>query len=292
MEKINFLTWNLAKKKTDLLKQVLAEVVKENAIDVVVLQEASGRFINTALGTGYEELAYPQGKPGRGVRIFLRRRMFIYDFVRFTSLRKLVFVRLQLLTGSEELTLAAVHLHSKVGNTERQQQWKNRALLTKMEAWESEAGGQLNTVLVGDFNANPYEANLLDPYLLRGQASRKLIEQLRGFPLQASLSKKTLDFWYNPMWGLLGDRNAHTGAERPTGTFFRHVRDETGHWSLLDGFLVRPALMHRVVHEDLAIVERTASTEFVKPFILAADESLLTDDLSDHLPVKFSLLLN
>lgn len=266
--------------------------MQENAIDVVVLQEASGKFVNTVLGTSYEELAYPQGKPGQGVRIFLRRRMFVYDFVRFTSLRKLVFVRLQLLTGSEEFNVAAVHLHSKVGNTERQQQWKNKALLHKLEAWEEEVQSLGNTVVVGDLNANPFEANLLDPYLLRGQPNRKLIGQLQAFPLKASLSKKQLDFWYNPMWNLLGDVDTRTGAERPTGTYFRHVRDETGHWSLLDGFLVRPSLMNRVVHEELAIVERTTSTEFIKPFILVADESLLTGDLSDHLPVKFTLLLN
>jgi endonuclease/exonuclease/phosphatase family metal-dependent hydrolase len=288
---VRFLTWNLAKKKTPLIEQVLRELALENQIDIIVLQEATGLFVNTALHLDYDELPYPNGKPGSGVRVFLRRGMFVHNFVYYTPWRKLVCVELRLLNGNQYFNLAAVHLHSKVNNTARQQQWKNHALLRRLQDWEKRTTNPTSTVLVGDLNAAPYEADLLDPYLLRGQSSQALIHHLAPYPLRASLSKENLNFWYNPMWNLLGDVDAHTGTERPTGTYFRHTEDETTHWNLLDGFLVRPGLMRLVLHKELSIVQRTISTAFIKPFILRSDETLLNEDLSDHLPVKFTITL-
>lgn len=289
---VQFLTWNMHKQDSQEIKTALADLVRENETDVVVLQEASGAFINTALRADHDELPYPKGEPGKGVRVFLRRGMFDHSFVRYTPYRKLVFVQLRLRTGTMFFNLAAVHLHSKRNNTERQQQWKNLALLAKLEEWEQLTQNPANTILVGDLNANPYESNLLDPYLLRGQPNRLLIQQLSTFPITATLSKKVLDFWYNPMWNLLGDVDAATGTERPTGTFYFNTEAEGVHWSLLDGFLVRPALMHRVIHEDLAIVTGTGSTAFLKDAIVRPDETLFVENLSDHLPVKFSLNLS
>lgn len=291
---VRFLTWNMHKMNTPEIEGVLTELVQENNIDVVILQEASGAFINTALRADHDELPYPKGEPGKGVRIFLRRGMFDHDFVDYTPMRKLVFVQLRLRTGVTFFNLAAVHLHSKRNNTERQQQWKNMALMAKLGEYEKRTKNPTHTILAGDLNANPYESNLLDPYLLRGQSDRLLIKQLDSYPVKAALSKQVLGFWYNPMWNLLGDVDARTGNPRPTGTYFRHTEAETVQWSLLDGFLVRPALMNQIVHAEVAIISRTQSTELLRPDIDWPNKTLFTDlkKLSDHLPVKFSLTLN
>lgn len=291
---VRFLTWNLQNKNTDLRQQVLGELVREHSIDVVVLQEAYGEAVPAELARhGYREINYPLLASPGGVRIFIDE-LTIWQFdVRRSQdhFKKLVFVELSRLRGRDRFTVAAVHLHSKAGNTERQQLWKNYGLLQQLAQWETEFASQ-RTVLVGDFNANPYEVNLRDPNLLRAQEDRQLIRLLQQRQRAADEAVKP-DFWYNPMWNLLGDFDpAAPAGSRPTGTHFRYTDDETPMWSLLDGFLVRPALMDAVLHPESAIISRTASTQFLKPTIIGRGDNLIREDLPDHLPIIFALHLD
>lgn len=295
---VRFLTWNLQNKNTALRQQVLGELVREHTIDVVVLQEAYGVAVASKLEQhGYKEVDYPlKGSPG-GVRVFLNDQVIEQLDGRRSQdhFKKLVFLELRRRHGRDRFNVAAVHLHSKKYNTERQQQWKNQSLLRQLDQWEQEFTST-RTILVGDLNANPYEANLRDPHLLRGQEDRILIRLLQQKQL-ASRTPAGLDFWYNPMWNLLGDFDPLTAPgtqpnARPTGTFFRYTEDETPMWNLLDGFLVRPNLMHEVLHRESAIISRTATTNFLKPAIIGRADNLIKEDLPDHLPVKFALNIN
>jgi endonuclease/exonuclease/phosphatase family metal-dependent hydrolase len=292
------MTWNLQKKTTSLQQQVLGELVQENEVDVVVLQEAYGVAVATKLNQfGYHEVDYPLKASPSGVRIFIKSLTIKQFDVRMSNdpFKKLVFVELRQQHGGERFNVAAVHLHSKYGNTERQQQWKNYELLRKLDQWEKEFTST-RTIMVGDLNANPYEANLRDPYLLRGQEDRALIRLLQQQQL-ASRKPAGLDFWYNPTWNLLGDFASFplpgaSGSARPTGTFFRYTEDETPMWNLLDGFLVRPSLMDQVLHEKSAILSYTKSTNFLKPVSIGRGDSLIKETLPDHLPLKFALTIN
>ncbi len=294
---VRFLTWNLQNKNTVLRQQVLGEIVQEHAIEVIVLQEAYGAAVATKLGQcGYREIDYPLKGSAGGVRVFFNDQLIEQFDVRRSQdrFRKLVFVELRRRQGRGRFNVAAVHLHSKKDNTERQQQWKNQALLRQLDQWEQEFTST-RTILVGDLNANPYEANLRDPHLLRGQEDRALIRLLQQKQL-ASRAPAGPEFWYNPMWNLLGDFDPLTAPtaplnSRPTGTFFRYTEDETPMWNLLDGFLVRPSLMNEVLHRESAIISRTTTTNFLKPAIIGRNDSLIKEDLPDHLPVKFALNL-
>lgn len=292
---IRFLTWNLQNKNTALRQQVLGELVHEHSTDVVILQEAYGVAVATELNRqGYAEINYPLAAPAGGVRIFLAaKRIQQFDVRRSEDhFKKLVMVELRLHGGKSTFNVAAVHLHSKKGNTERQQQWKNYDLLRQLDQWEQEFTST-QTILAGDFNANPYEVNLRDPNLLRGQEDRLLINILQKRQL-ATRAPIGLDFWYNPMWNLLGDFDPSSLPNapinnRPTGTFFRYTEDETPMWNLLDGFLVRSSLMNEVLHRESAIITNTTSTRFLKSAVIGRGDNLIREDLPDHLPVKFAI---
>ena len=40
------------------------------------------------------------------------------------------------------------------------------------------------------------------------------------------------------------------------------------------------------------VLTETKNTKFLKPLITRIDESFIVDDLSDHLPVKFTININ
>lgn len=292
---MKILSWNIhsnSKKSTVILQQVLADVVNENDIDIVVLQEAFGLFVLTSLNSKtiqYDELLIPGKIIANGVRIFVKQKTFQHKFLERHCRNKLLLVHLKKITGSEEFNIAAVHLNSKVGNTERQQLWKNEPIINKIKEFEKKVSNNDRTILVGDFNQNPYENNLLDPHILNCKDSKQVIKTLSKYPIP---KKKKFDFWYNPMWNLLGDYDYTNNGERITGTYFRYTLDETPIWNLLDGFILRPSIMDRVDYSQSSILTRTSQIEFLKPFTIRKDESLINDQISDHLPIKFTININ
>ena len=292
---IKILSWNIHTTKkgmTPLLQRVLAEVVNENKIDIVVLQEAFGKMVNSSLNSQleqYDEIVTPGNVIENGVRIFLKRNAFQHSLVERHSGNKLVLVHLKKTGGFEEFNIAAVHLHSKVGNSERQQLWKNLPIVNKIRDFEDKTANNNNTILVGDFNHNPYENNLLDPYILNCKDSKNLITILTN--IHTSKSKQN-NFWYNPMWNLLGDYDFTNGNERVTGTYFRYTMDETPIWNLFDGFILRSSIMDRVDYTQSSILTSTKTTQFLKSFTIGKGDSLINEQLSDHLPIKFTLTIN
>lgn len=292
---IKILSWNIhttRKGMTPLLQRVLAEVVNENDIEIVVLQEAFGNIVNTSLNSQfaqYDEIVAPGNIIENGVRIFLKRNTFQHTLLQRYFRNKLVLVHLKKIGGVEEFNIAAVHLHSKVGNSERQQLWKNLPIVNKIKEFETKVSNNNRTILVGDFNHNPYENNLLDPYILNCKDSKKVITTLTNNPISKS---KDRDFWYNPMWNLLGDYDFTNGNERVTGTYYRYTNDETPIWNLFDGFILRSSIMDRVDYNESSILTATTVTPFLKPFTIGKTDSLINEQLSDHLPIKFTLKIN
>lgn len=285
---IRILSWNICNKKTTLIQSTLKEVVNENDIDIVILQEAFGIFINTILDNDFDELIYSKNGTKQWVRVFLKKNTFVHTYFDKTTNNKLLFVRLKKTNGVDEFNLAAVHLHSKVRNTERQQLWKNLPLINKIGEFENAASTDDKTIIVGDFNYNPFEKDLSDPMVLNCKDNKELITMLSNSSIPNSNRKN----WYNPMWNFLGDFDYNSGAERVTGTYFRYTENETPMWNLLDGFILRPSIMNKIDYKESSILIKTKSTNFLKPFIIRKDESLIKDDLSDHLPIKFTITLN
>lgn len=308
MTKTRFLTWNIEgsnkKKSTALRGEVLAALVQEHDFEVIVLQEAPGIAIVEELkALGYQLVKQTELIPTGGVRIFLKKNTFQQLKVTRSDDRhkKLVAVELRRLTSKDSFNIAAVHLYSKKGRTEREQMWRNHEILRSLEVWEREEASNSRTILVGDFNANPYESNLRDPFLLRGQENRTLIQHFLKAPPTSAWLRNATGFWYNPMWHVLSDHNAGApvggNALRPvTGSYYWHNEGEGPFWNLYDGFMVRERLMHEVVHDEIEVLVRSGptsnfkpTTEFIQPYKLTQNDSPILGLLPDHLPIKFAV---
>jgi exonuclease III len=283
------LSWNTGKEKTVLRGQVIAELASEHSLDILVFQEYSGQYINTILNANYDEIPYPGSGINRRVRIFIKQGTFKYFSIKTAFNSKLVFVHLKRLSGTEDFNIVGVHLYSKLGNTKRQQLWKNHPFVEKINEFEKTQSNNNRTIVVGDFNYCPYENDLTDPHVFNAIENRHLIEY---FQLN-KLGKRNHNYWYNPMWNLLGDFDYNKQTKKQaTGTYFRYNKAEIPYWNLFDGLILRPSIMDRIDFANSEILTETKSTKFLKPLIIRENESFINESLSDHLPIKFTININ
>jgi endonuclease/exonuclease/phosphatase family metal-dependent hydrolase len=175
-------------------------------------------------------------------------------------------------TAPPVVLLAAAHLPAKVGGVldTDQQSWAQ--WLAEGLAWIEDDQNNRNTVLIGDLNMNPYDAAVISATGLHGLMTRDLARkedrQHRG---------KMLRRFYNPMWGLFGDR-----TPGPAGTYYWDASVPSNpHWHMLDQVLLRPAIMDALV--TVRIVDHDGAESLL-------DKGLpRKSDRSDHLPLLVRL---
>jgi hypothetical protein len=129
------------------------------------------------------------------------------------------------------------------------------------------------TVLVGDFNMNPFDAGVVSAHALHAvmtkDVARRGSREVRG---------EEYPFFYNPMWGCFGDRTAgppgsfYLGASKPVNYF----------WNVYDQVLLRPGLMDSL--RELAVLDSDGVES-----LLTASGLPQTSSGSDHLPLFFQL---
>jgi len=129
------------------------------------------------------------------------------------------------------------------------------------------------TVVVGDFNMNPFEVGLISSVGLHAAMTRDIARA--G---QRTVQGRACPFFYNPMWGFFGDTSAG-----PPGTYRydRSGRPVNYCWNIFDQVLVRPALLDSFKSDRVAVLSS------------AGDVSLLSRSgrptPSDHLPIVFQI---
>lgn len=171
--------------------------------------------------------------------------------------------------------LAAVHLVSKFGWKPEDQLDAARPLAEELEL---EEGRQPNrgTVVVGDFNMNPYDPGLISSSAFHATMTRRLAEQRSRRVVQGRPQRKA---FFNPMWRFMTDRDGS-----PAGTYYWDAAIPSNHyWYTLDHVLVRPELadkLNRVTILDHDGTDPLTVPGDGRPDALAG---------SDHLPVLVAL---
>jgi hypothetical protein len=259
-----FLFWNLARKP---LEDLVVNIVREESVDVVILAECEislptllRRLGSFHLGAGF----------CRRIKILTR---FSSKFLTPVFESERVSIRRLALPKRVEVLLAAVHLPSKLYFSGASQAGEC-AVLAKHIAEQERLAGHRRTILVGDFNMNPFEVGLISASGLHGVMSRSVARQ--GV---RAIQGRSYPFFYNPMWNHLGD------DREPAGTYYYERAEHVNYfWNVFDQVLVRPDLMDNLKPGRVAILTK------------AGGRSLLTNEgrpdkltASDHLPVLFVL---
>lgn len=269
---LTFLFWNLGRNKR---LDALSRLVKEHDVDVLMLAESPAKpaeLLGRLNADGRAAFHYNPGNCDR-ISIFSRfakrlwRPMYETDRVSIRQIKP---------PGSDDLLLAVVHLRSKLHQTDvTTNQMLGVADLARDIARMEDKLGHRRTLLVGDLNMNPFEVGMVAAGSLNATMDRRIAART-----ERTVDKKTYPFFYNPMWGLLGD-----ASPGPPGTYFG---GESGHvtyfWHMFDQVLLRPDLLPSFENHTLKILDSDGTTSFLKKGG-APDESVA----SDHLPIVFRL---
>lgn len=169
--------------------------------------------------------------------------------------------------------LCCVHLNSKIfSGHEDHREIIIEQIIKDIRDIEQELETE-NTIVVGDFNLNPYDASFINA------------RYFHGLPVYADarrrsriVADKECYMFYNPMWNFLGD------FKQPYGTYY-HGGSEAlnAFWNIYDQVIIRPALRDRFVSKSLKIITET------KTMFLLNNKGHPNKKISDHLPIVFEI---
>ncbi|OPY76043.1 MAG: hypothetical protein A4E64_01693 [Syntrophorhabdus sp. PtaU1.Bin058] len=162
-----------------------------------------------------------------------------------------------------------VHLRSKLYMSD--DALLEEARLLKADIDEAEKKCDDKTVVVGDFNMNPFEKGMIGATAMHSIPSRKISSRVTR-----TVNRRKYSMFYNPMWNLLGD------IDEPPGSYFYNKSSHVNYfWNMFDQVIIRPSLLNNFIPESTAIIKKTAN------FSLVNDEGY--PSVSDHLPIYFEI---
>lgn len=258
---------------------LLATLAREHNADLLVIAEpgASLADLLIALNTGQEPpLYFPDPSPGLSDDL----QIFYKCDPSFVELREDVgdiAIRSVELPLHPSVLLVAAHLPSKLRYKPDDQLSAATVFAQLIDRAETQVGHQ-RTVVVGDFNMNPFESGMISAVGLHATMDRRIAMRSKRI-----VEGKAYRFFYNPMWTLLGDRSENS----PGSYYYDSSTYVNYYWNIFDQILLRPELLGRFDPEkDVRILTDISGTKLTRGPVGRPD-----DNFSDHLPILLTLEL-
>lgn len=267
---LRFLFWNLGRRP---LSGLVSEIAAQYDVDVIWLAEtAEDRDeIARVLSRRSSSRPFHFSRPEPRARVSLFAR-FPLQFIRVVKDGEYISLRQLNLPGRESLLIGGAHLPGKLFRQDDFHNASHCVELARDVAEQEKRLGHSRTVLVGDFNMNPFESGMAST---RGFNAVMSVENAkRGSRTERSIA---YPFFYNPMWSHFGDRGPN-----PPGTYY--YGNSTHLWNTFDQVLLRPQLLSRFVEDDLRVL--TAAGELPLVRLNGRPDPRAG---SDHLPLLFTL---
>ncbi|TQI66187.1 hypothetical protein LY85_0846 [Clostridium sp. KNHs216] len=172
--------------------------------------------------------------------------------------------------------LFTVHLISGMYKNEdaRSQRACNTSVVLQKIEQDVFAGQELKSIIVGDFNLQPYSQGIAGAFGFNATMSIAKAKQKYRI-----VDDVKCNFYYNPIWDIMGSNNL------VQGTYYNN-NDETDlsiFWYSYDSVLLRPYFIDKFVWDSFKIIEESSSFKFIK------SHKIDNDNFSDHLPIKFEI---
>ncbi|MEM7125653.1 MAG: endonuclease/exonuclease/phosphatase family protein [Chloroflexota bacterium] len=269
---LNILFWNI---NTKPLYSQIASIAHEYNVDIIALAESnleSGEVL-ARLNKGSSEYYYAPSSVQEYDRIQVFTK-FDRRYIQSLKDASRYSIRHLNIPNKPDILVVMVHLQSKLHADENNQQLGAQNLIGAVQEAEEKVGHD-RTILLGDFNMNPFESGLVNATGLHAVMSRGRAEKSHR-----SIDGQSYKFFYNPMWRLMGDETQLT-----PGTY-HYVSSSVQEyfWHTFDQFLVRPPLMEFLPSNQPQIISNIGNES-----LLNANGIPNKNSASDHLPVFASL---
>lgn len=261
---LQVLFWNTNKKK---LLDPLTQLWQSTKADVLILVE------NTATDQEIENTFRSQGiaiaaVPGVNQRFSVFLGNGSISLQETYSSERISIRRLE--AFSEQFHLGIVHGVDKQNHDEHSQLLYAKLLSDQLRT-EAERSKNEKTILIGDFNLNPFDAAMHKAGCFNADMTKK----------GSTARKKSgvvYQVFYNPMWSLLGDE-----SPGPPGTYF-HESGSKGlrGWNMLDQVIISRSAV--AWFNQVRIIHSAGNLSLIKKSGRPNEKTF-----SDHLPILVSL---
>ncbi len=256
------------------LANSIASLVDEHKVDVLILAESKIpdmdliRSLNSVAGPRFS-LA-PPGLPSR-LKIYSRLSSRYVKPIRDSGW---IAIRHLVPPIGRNILLVATHLPSKLHQSEQDQVLTCTRFVRMIEEAETEVG-HTRTLVIGDFNMNPFEHGIVGAAGIHAVSDRSIAT--RGTRKVGGEDRR---FFYNPMWSYFGDV-----PPGPPGTYFYDTGTQVNlYWNIFDQVLIRPELLDAFSDENIRIVTQVGSACQISGF-----ERPGKSVVSDHFPILLRL---
>lgn len=258
------LFWNT--KNNPHINDLLCEIIADNAISLAVVAEYSDKIddlLQKTSAMGISMCQYPTIGCDR-IIIFGRR-------LDITPGRQTEYASFQILNGKD--IICCVHLSSQLfANSSGMREVEINRIVADIQSTENELNTD-NTIVVGDFNMNPFDHEFIDANKLHSipyyEAATKKMRKIAG---------QEFKMFYNPMWSFFGDSTAPFGTYYYTGNTIDNI-----YWNIFDQVIIRPVLRERFIDSGLRILTETQTC------YLLDSKGHPNKNISDHLPIMFEI---
>lgn len=280
---IKVLFWNIENAYNKGRLEFLNE--STNLFDIIILAEAPSVYINGRI-KGYS-LTNGINLGANYIKVFKRDSVSDFKLKHKTTLfRNRVTVMELLIDHKNPILLFCVHLKSKVNNDNKTQLLTN--ILGSSEIHKLHEANNKSSIIIGDFNHNPFETIMMSVDGFNSIPNKTLIEHLQ----HRSLYYKPKDLFFNPMWRFLGQ-------EKCNGTFFYkekfHKNSDDLHWNVLDQVIISKDIMDSMDSNQVNIITeyKNSSTQkvvyFANEIFYPVHKTYINPETSDHLPISFTI---
>ena len=267
---LNFLFWNVNKRP---LAKMIINLVHESEVDIIILAESEINDAELLAKMNVKQKRPYHVTPGISLRLRMYSR-YVKEFIRPIRDSGSISIREFALPLRKEVLLVAVHLRSKLHADPDDQFSECIGIAREIEKAE-ESVGHSRTIVVGDFNMNPFESGLIGTRGFHAVLDKRIAERKSRI-----VQGERFKFFYNPMWNLFGKE-----SPGPIGTYYYDDASHTNrYWNMFDQVLVRPSLMDSFWSEELKVL-----TDVGKISLMTGLGRPNRKVGSDHFPILFKV---
>jgi len=282
---INFFSWNVGKNKDPKLYSDLTAELKQRKIDVLILQESAIDAVKAL--PDYDEVPeFAQERGVRTVRIFLQKmsRISVSNAKSYVG-NKLRCIVITTKKGFR-FNCCGVHLYSMAGGKSPEMHaLENGVIGSSFKEYTSKSPTD-NTLIVGDLNNLPFHSTIQSPTTFNAIHVKEVVRTIKT----RKVALQDHDYFYNPMWSLMGDYNYLTDNEKIAGTYYFDTDDPARyHWNVLDGVILNANMMDKILMSSLEIVTTINGKDLVLKSPARDPRTFLDLTYSDHLPITFTI---
>ncbi|MSR92269.1 hypothetical protein [Inconstantimicrobium porci] len=267
---MNYLFWNVHKNKN--INNILCKIIINNNIDIVALAEYDGdgtQLLEMLSEKSFYLYEVPKIACNR-ISIFTK-----YNANKINHLKETDHYTLKLIPHESlgEHIIAFVHLSSNMYKDDYDKIVELSSLRNAIENEENKFNTS-NSIIVGDFNMNPFEKPIVLASATHALSSRNVVEKLKRV-----IDKQEYKMFYNPMWNLLGDESW------PPGTYYYSNSSQIAYfWHMFDQVIIRPQLINNFDFNELHILTKVDSINLINK------NKIPDKTISDHLPILFRII--